>query len=228
MRGSAWFSRWLRTNAQPTRATGSANATCPPAPMCPNASSSGPCWREQPRDERRRFACVAERPARRDAHDRVATAHLLRAEAGDRRARDELLAGGQRGVDACEPAGRSRRVDGADLGREHRGRVHERREPGLPVLVGEQAPVRAGEHGLPGLGLGIERGPRAAAGPVARGLRRVHSITVATRARRSAGVPMRQSTPSGSATSVRKNVPRLAPVMRRTSSPTSQPNVTPW
>ena len=45
-----------------------------------------------------------------------------------------------------------------------------------------------------------------------------------------AGVPMEteSATPSGPATSLLKNVPRLWPLMRRTSSPTSQPNVTPW
>ena len=41
------------------------------------------------------------------------------------------------------------------------------------------------------------------------------------------GVPMEQATPSGPATSASKNVPRLWPLMRRTSSPISQPNVTP-
>ncbi|SLJ83177.1 Uncharacterised protein [Mycobacteroides abscessus subsp. abscessus] len=41
----------------------------------------------------------------------------------------------------------------------------------------------------------------------------------ATRASCSAGRPIQKSRPSGSATSVRKNVPMLCPVMRRTSSP---------
>ena len=55
-----------------------------------------------------------------------------------------------------------------------------------------------------------------------------NSVTVATLASSDADVPMEQSTPSGPATSASKNVPRLWPLMRRTSSPTSQPNVIPW
>ena len=55
-----------------------------------------------------------------------------------------------------------------------------------------------------------------------------NSMTVATDGSSEAGVPMEQATPSGPATSASKNVPRLWPLMRRTSSPTSQPNVTPW
>ena len=39
---------------------------------------------------------------------------------------------------------------------------------------------------------------------------------------------MSHATPSGSATSDLKNVPRLTPEMRLTSSPTNHPNVTPW
>ena len=39
---------------------------------------------------------------------------------------------------------------------------------------------------------------------------------------------MEHATPSGRATSASKKVPRLAPLIRRTSSPTSHPNVTPW
>ena len=57
-----------------------------------------------------------------------------------------------------------------------------------------------------------------------------NSMTVATDPSSAGGVPMETepATPSGRATSASKNDPRLAPLMRRTSSPTSQPNVTPW
>ena len=55
-----------------------------------------------------------------------------------------------------------------------------------------------------------------------------NSMIVATDPSTSAGVPMEQASPSGPATSASKNVPRLRPVIRRISSPTSQPNVTPW
>ena len=56
-----------------------------------------------------------------------------------------------------------------------------------------------------------------------------NSITVATDPSSAAGVPteMEPATPSGCATSASKNARRLDPLTRRTSSPTSHPNVTP-
>ncbi len=55
-----------------------------------------------------------------------------------------------------------------------------------------------------------------------------NSMTVATEGSTDSGVPMEQGTSSGPATSDWKNIPRLRPLMRRTTSPTNQPNVTPW
>ena len=55
-----------------------------------------------------------------------------------------------------------------------------------------------------------------------------NSMTVATESCRGEGVPMEQAASSRRATSASKNDPRLIPVRRRTSSPTSHPKVTPW
>ena len=53
-------------------------------------------------------------------------------------------------------------------------------------------------------------------------------ITRATRASAVSGSPMWKSSPSGSATSWRKKVPSELPVIRRTTSPTRNPKVSPW
>ena len=54
-----------------------------------------------------------------------------------------------------------------------------------------------------------------------------NSMTVATESSSEEGVPMEQATSNRCATSTSKNDPRLIPVRRRTSSPTSHPKVTP-
>ena len=131
---------------------------------------------------------------------------------------------GQRGVDPGHPPCRGRRPQRPDLRLQHGRRVHEVGEAWPPLLVGEEAsrarrPAPSAPTSTPG------RWPRRALSwPGLTG----NSITRGHRAQLRRGVPMEQATPSGSATSFRKNSPRLAPLMRRTSSPTSQPKVTPW
>src|SRR5439155_25823446 len=87
-----------------------------------------------------------------------------------------------------------------------------------PLLASINAWIDVGSVNAAAYVLGIgSPGPGGSAGLVG-----------ATRLSCSSGSPIQKSRPSGPATSSRKNVPRLRPLTRRTSSPTRNPNVNPW
>src|SRR5271165_630849 len=65
---------------------------------------AGSVHRGGARGERGRLERVPDGPARRDGHDGIAPAHLLGPETLDRGPGHELLTGGQRRIDAGEPA----------------------------------------------------------------------------------------------------------------------------
>ena len=228
MSGSAWFSRWLRTKPHADARDGIGEPDLAARAHVPERLVVRAVLRGAGRERARGLAGVAEGPAARRPHDRVGSAHLLRAEARDRRARDELF--------AARPARRKRARGRARCRSRRSRRSPPRAPPGVfmnvgearpAVRVGEQLTVRAGEHRLPGL---ATRGRASSAD-------RADAPTVAASTRsparlgRACGPPACRcgSRPrAAAATSVSKNVPRLTPVMRRTSSPTSQPNVRPW
>src|ERR1700677_381352 len=123
----------------------------------PERTVVGSVHRRRARNQSRGFERVADGPSGRDAHDCVAPADLLCAEALHRGPRDELLAVRQRGVRPGDRPARPRRAQGADLRRQDVRRVHELGEPGPPELVGEQAAACPGQHRAPGLRCGIDR-----------------------------------------------------------------------
>ena len=184
-----------------------------------------PVLARQAGHERRRLARVAQAPtASGYAHDRVAAAHLLLAERSTD-ARETSVSPRTSSAYTAPGPGRCRRIDGADLSLQHRRRVHERRESGRACSSAKRLPVRPASTERPAHELGIDH---REGGPARRRARRPLDHTVPRWADRRRACRCLQSAPSGSAISVRKKVPRLTPEIRRTSSPMSQPNVTPW
>ena len=161
MSGSAWFSRWLRTKPHGDAGGRVGEADLPAGAHVPERPVVGAVHRRDAGDERGRLERVADRPPRGHRHDGVAAADLLRPEALHRRTRHQLLARRQGGVHPGQRPRRGRGAERADLGLQHGRGVHEVGEAGPALLVGEQAPVRSGEHRAPGPGLGVDRPQRA-------------------------------------------------------------------